>query len=75
MGTDTGGALCQILCANYPQLVARLVLTNCDAFDNFPPAVFRAIERAGAHIPGMVTALTCCCAHARCAERYWLQHP
>ncbi|WP_319450011.1 MULTISPECIES: alpha/beta hydrolase [unclassified Mycobacterium] len=36
VGNDTGGALCQILCANYPELVDRLVLTNCDAFDNFP---------------------------------------
>lgn len=27
VGNDMGGALCQILCANYPELVDRLVLT------------------------------------------------
>jgi pimeloyl-ACP methyl ester carboxylesterase len=57
LGNDTGGALCQILCANHPELVARLVLTNCDAFENFPPAAFRAIERAGGHIPALTTGL------------------
>lgn len=57
LGNDTGGALCQILCANHPELVDRLVLTNCDAFERFPPAAFRAVERAGARIPGSLAAL------------------
>jgi pimeloyl-ACP methyl ester carboxylesterase len=57
VGNDTGGALCQILCANHPELVDRLVLTNCDAFERFPPVAFRAIERAGAHIPGSIAGL------------------
>jgi pimeloyl-ACP methyl ester carboxylesterase len=57
LGNDTGGALCQILCANRPELVSRLVLTNCDAFENFALVAFRAIERAGGHIPGLVAAL------------------
>jgi pimeloyl-ACP methyl ester carboxylesterase len=47
VGNDTGGALCQILCANHPELIERLVLTNCDAFEHFPPIAFRAIEAAG----------------------------
>ncbi|MGH3595928.1 MAG: alpha/beta fold hydrolase [Mycobacterium sp.] len=57
LGNDTGGALCQILCANHPELVDRLVLTNCDAFEHFPPAAFRAIERAGGRIPGLIKGL------------------
>jgi pimeloyl-ACP methyl ester carboxylesterase len=57
VGNDTGGALCQILCANHPHVVDRLVLTNCDAFENFPPVAFRAIEAAGAHVPGTIPAL------------------
>jgi pimeloyl-ACP methyl ester carboxylesterase len=57
LGNDTGGALCQILCANHPELVDRLVLTNCDAFERFPPAAVRAVERAGARIPGSIAAL------------------
>ncbi|MGB6205604.1 alpha/beta fold hydrolase [Mycobacterium sp.] len=57
VGNDTGGALCQILCANHPELIDRLVLTNCDAFENFPPFAFRPIEAAGARVPGLITAL------------------
>jgi pimeloyl-ACP methyl ester carboxylesterase len=57
VGNDTGGALCQILCANHPGLVGRLVLTNCDAFEHFPPGAFRPIEAAGAHIPGLIGGL------------------
>jgi pimeloyl-ACP methyl ester carboxylesterase len=57
VGNDTGGALCQILCANHPELVDRLVLTNCDAFERFPPAAFRVIEGAGARIPGLIAGL------------------
>jgi pimeloyl-ACP methyl ester carboxylesterase len=57
VGNDTGGALCQILCANHPELVDRLVLTNCDAFEHFPPGMFRPIEAVGAHIPGVIAGL------------------
>jgi pimeloyl-ACP methyl ester carboxylesterase len=57
VGNDTGGALCRILCANYPELVGRLVLTNCDAFENFPPRVARLIEAIGAHVPGSIVGL------------------
>jgi pimeloyl-ACP methyl ester carboxylesterase len=37
VGNDTGGALCQIVIARHPERIARLVLTNCDAFEMFPP--------------------------------------
>ena len=36
-GNDTGGALCQFVIDTDPSRIGRLVLTNCDAFDQFPP--------------------------------------
>lgn len=37
VGNDTGGAIAQIVAAQSPQRLRRLVLVTCDAFDNFPP--------------------------------------
>jgi pimeloyl-ACP methyl ester carboxylesterase len=50
VGNDSGGAIAQIVAARHPELLGRLVLTPCDAFDNFPPKLFRpliAAARAG----------------------------
>ena len=47
VGNDTGGALCQFVVTRRPERVARLVLTNCDAFDNCPPALFRPLGLLG----------------------------
>ena len=46
VGNDTGGALCQLVAVRHPERLARLVLTNCDAFDNFPPKAFRPLVLA-----------------------------
>lgn len=43
VGNDTGGALCQIALARHPDLAGGLVLTSCDAYDNFPPRFFRIV--------------------------------
>jgi len=43
VGNDTGGGLCQLLIDANPERVGRLVLTNCDAFDKFPPFPFNAV--------------------------------
>lgn len=52
VGCDTGGAVCQVFLAEYPERVERLVLTNCDAFDNFPPR--EALPFVwGARVPGI----------------------
>ena len=40
VGNDTGGALCQFVLDTDASRIGRLVLTNCDAFDVFPPAPF-----------------------------------
>jgi pimeloyl-ACP methyl ester carboxylesterase len=40
VGNDSGGALSQIAVSRHPDLVSRLVLTSCDAYDEFPPRFF-----------------------------------
>lgn len=44
VGNDTGGALCQIVVTTYPEHVSSLVLTDCDAYDNFFPPMFRPLQ-------------------------------
>ena len=56
VGNDTGGALCQLVVTRHPERIGRLVLTNCDAYDKFPPSIFKALFWA-ARIPGFVTGL------------------
>ena len=46
VGNDTGGALCQLVVTRHPERVGRLVLTNCDAYDNFPPRLFASCSSA-----------------------------
>ena len=41
VGNDSGGAMCQVLVARRPARVGRLVLTNCDTHENFPPGISR----------------------------------
>jgi pimeloyl-ACP methyl ester carboxylesterase len=43
VGNDTGGGLCQLVIDAYPDRIGRLVLTNCDAFDKFPPFPFTVV--------------------------------
>jgi pimeloyl-ACP methyl ester carboxylesterase len=56
VGNDTGGALCQFLIDADPSRIGRLVLTNCDAFDQFPPAPFDLLVKA-ASSPGRIRTL------------------
>ena len=41
VGNDSGGGICQIFAALYPQRIRSLALTNCDAHDNWPPEPFK----------------------------------
>ncbi len=41
VGNDSGGAICQYVLDTDPSRVGRLVLTNCDSFENFPPPSLR----------------------------------
>ena len=48
VGNDTGGALVQLVMADDAVRVGRVVLTSCDAFDNFPPGLTgKALVLAG----------------------------
>jgi pimeloyl-ACP methyl ester carboxylesterase len=40
VGSDTGGGICQLAVDARPDRIGRLVLTNCDAFDQCPPFPF-----------------------------------
>jgi len=55
VGNDSGGALCQLVATRHPQRVGRLVLTNCDLYEDFPPKLFSYLKVA-ARIPGALTA-------------------
>jgi pimeloyl-ACP methyl ester carboxylesterase len=44
VANDTGGALAQIAMTESPERIARVVLTPCDAFDNFLPPMFRGLQ-------------------------------
>lgn len=56
VGNDSGGAICQFLLDTDPARIGRLVLTNCDAFESFPPKPFNLILHA-ARRPGLFRAL------------------
>jgi pimeloyl-ACP methyl ester carboxylesterase len=53
VGNDTGGAICQIVATRHPERIGRLVLTPCDAYDNFLPAMFKPLEML-ARVPGAI---------------------
>lgn len=55
VGNDSGGALSQLVAIHHPQRLGALVLTDCDAFDNFPPKMFKSLI-ALAKVPGALTA-------------------
>ena len=56
VGNDTGGAITQMLAADRPERLGRVVLTPCDAFDNFLPPLFKPLQYAG-RTPGGLNAL------------------
>ena len=56
VGNDSGGAISQILTAAHPERVERLVLTNCDMLENFPPFPFNLMAPL-AKLPGGMAAL------------------
>ena len=56
VGNDTGGAICQLVVTRHPERIGRLVLTPCDAYENFLPPAFRYLQLL-ARTPGGVTAV------------------
>jgi len=87
VANDTGGAIAQLTAADHPERLAALVLTDCDAYENFLPPVLRPLQwlarvpalagpmlRAGRFGP-VRTALTAPVNKRRDAERgrRWVQ--
>jgi pimeloyl-ACP methyl ester carboxylesterase len=56
VGNDSGGAMSQVLVTRHPERIGRLVLTNCDTHENFPPGPFKALVPL-AKLPGGMTAI------------------
>jgi pimeloyl-ACP methyl ester carboxylesterase len=52
VGNDSGGAIAQLVITRHPERVGRLVLTNCDAYENFLPPLFRYLQWI-ARVPGL----------------------
>jgi pimeloyl-ACP methyl ester carboxylesterase len=53
VGNDTGGAMCQVTITRHPERIGRLVLTNCDAYEDFPPRFFKYLFW-GPRVPGFI---------------------
>jgi pimeloyl-ACP methyl ester carboxylesterase len=56
VGNDTGGAICQLVITRHPERIDRLVLTSCDAFENFPPKLIKPLMPV-LRLPGAVSAM------------------
>ena len=56
VGNDSGGAMSQVLVTRHPERIGRLVLTNCDTHQNFPPGPFKAMPPL-AKLPGGMAVL------------------
>jgi pimeloyl-ACP methyl ester carboxylesterase len=59
VGNDSGGGICQIFAALYPNRLRSLALTNCDAHDNWPPEAFKPFVAmvAGGGLPETLNAM------------------
>jgi pimeloyl-ACP methyl ester carboxylesterase len=57
VGNDSGGAMSQVLVSRHPERIGRLVLTNCDTHENFPPGIFKTMPPL-AKLPGGMTLLS-----------------
>jgi pimeloyl-ACP methyl ester carboxylesterase len=56
VGNDSGGAMSQVLVTRHPERIGRLVLTNCDTHENFPPGAFKLMPPL-AKLPGMMSVI------------------
>ena len=56
VGNDSGGAMSQVLATRHPERIGRLVLTNCDTHDNFPPGFIKTLVSL-AKLPGALRVM------------------
>jgi pimeloyl-ACP methyl ester carboxylesterase len=57
VANDSGGAISQVLVTRRPERIGRLVLTNCDTHENFPPSAFKLMPPL-AKLPGAMTVMS-----------------
>jgi pimeloyl-ACP methyl ester carboxylesterase len=59
VGNDSGGGICQIFAAVFPERVRSITLTNCDTHDNWPPEAFKPFVQlvADGGLPGLLSAM------------------
>jgi pimeloyl-ACP methyl ester carboxylesterase len=59
VGNDSGGGICQIFAALFPQRVRSITLSNCDTHDNWPPQAFKPFVEmvAAGGLPGTLAAM------------------
>jgi pimeloyl-ACP methyl ester carboxylesterase len=55
-GNDTGGVIAQLMATEHGDRVGRLVLTNCDALEVFPPKGFEYVKLLP-YVPGLMFVL------------------
>ena len=53
VGNDTGGAISQALVGRRPERVGRLVLTSCDALENYPPNAVAYLKPVSRFAPAL----------------------
>jgi pimeloyl-ACP methyl ester carboxylesterase len=58
VGSDTGAALCQFVIDTDDTRIGRLVLTNGDAFEQFPPESFAPVLKIGRHSAGVYALMS-----------------
>lgn len=56
VGNDSGGAISQVVATNHPERLGRVVLTNCDMYDDFPPKIFGYFNLLP-YLPGSMSIL------------------
>lgn len=57
VANDSGGAISQLVVTRHPERIGRLVLTSCDAFEVFPPTMFKPLGVV-ARLPGSVFVMS-----------------
>jgi pimeloyl-ACP methyl ester carboxylesterase len=72
VGNDTGGAICQILIAERPERIGRLVLTNCDAFEQFFPPLVQPLHTLSARFGARFTTVLARVLRFRSAQRRFM---
>lgn len=56
IANDTGGAYAQVFTAKYREKVSHLILSNCEAFEVFPPKKFQSLKSM-VKVPGYLWLL------------------